>query len=113
MQGDILYPDLDENQKNNSRCDSILFLLFMHVKHTSKCVEMKNDTLELVLRSDPNLVAQNTKQSCVLFCLNSTYKKVGEVELHHTQDQSEHINKFDEADEDTRYPDLTSAAHSC
>ena len=49
----------------------------MHVKHISKCVEMKNDTLELVLRSDPNSVAQNIKQSCVLFCLESTYKKVG------------------------------------
>ena len=85
----------------------------MHVKHISKCVEMKNDTLELVLRSDPNSVAQDIKQSCVFFCLKSTYKKVGQDELHHTQeDQSEHINKFDEADEDMLYPDLTSTAHS-
>ena len=86
----------------------------MHVKHINKCVEMKNDTLELVLRSDPNSVAQDIKQSCVLFCLKSTYKKVGQGELHYTQeDQSEHINKFDEADEDILYPDLMSTAHSC
>ena len=57
------------------------------------------------------------KLNCVLFCLNSTYKKVGQDELHHTQeDQSEHINKFDEGDplhDDILYPDLMFIAHSC
>ena len=63
----IHYPDLDENQKNKPHiCDFILFLLFMHIKHISKYVEMKNDTLELVLRSDPNSVVQDIKQSCVV-----------------------------------------------
>ena len=86
----------------------------MHVKHISECVEMKKDTLGLELRSDPNSVAQDIKQNCVLFCLKSTYKKVEQDELHHTrEDQSEHINKFDEGDEDILYPDLMSTAHSC
>ena len=44
-----------------------------------------------------------------MFRLESTYKKVGRDELQ--EDQSEHINKFDEADEDILYPDLTSIAH--
>ena len=52
----------------------------------------------------------------MLFCLKSTYKKVGQDELHHTQeDQSEHINKFDEGDplhEGILYPDVMFIAHS-
>ena len=31
-----------------------LFIWFIHVKHISKYVEVKNGTLEVVLRSDPN-----------------------------------------------------------
>ena len=98
-----------------THCDSTFHLVF--VKHISKYVEVTNNTSGLVVRSDPNPVAQTIKQSCVLFCLKSTYKKVGQDELHHTQeDQSEHINKFDEGNplhEGMLYPDLLSIAHSC
>ena len=52
-------------------------------------------TLWASIKIWPNSVAQTIKQSCLLFCLKSTYKKAGQDELHHTQeDQSEHINNL-------------------